>query len=94
MAMPMNTAVKRVNTYACTSTTMHSRRSTPIASGSDITTPALMPVAAPPTSVNRKTSDRSYNSAMCPPVMFAASRIVSANGRTNMPMISIGMSRM
>ena len=30
--------------------------------------------------------------AMWPPVMFAASRIVSANGRTNMPRISIGIS--
>ena len=29
---------------------------------------------------------------MWPPVMLAASRIVSANGRTNMPMISIGIS--
>ena len=29
--------------------------------------------------------------AMWPPVMLAASRIVSANGRTNMPMISIGI---
>ena len=28
---------------------------------------------------------------MWPPVMLAASRIVSANGRTNMPMISIGI---
>jgi hypothetical protein len=28
--------------------------------------------------------------AMWPPVMLAASRMVSANGRTNMPMISIG----
>jgi hypothetical protein len=29
---------------------------------------------------------------MWPPVMFAASRMVNAKGRTNMPMISIGIS--
>ena len=39
------------------------------------------------------TNDRIARIAMCPPVMLAASRIVSANGRTNMPMISIGMSK-
>ena len=40
-----------------------------------------------------KTNDRIARIAMWPPVMLAASRIVSANGRTNMPMISIGISR-
>ena len=35
------------------------------------------------------TNDRIARIAMWPPVMLAASRIVSANGRTNMPMISM-----
>ena len=35
MAMPMNTAVSSVNTYACTSTTMISSAEMPTASGTD-----------------------------------------------------------
>jgi hypothetical protein len=37
------------------------------------------------------TNDRIARMAMWPPVMLAARRMSSANGRTNMPMISIGI---
>ena len=52
------------------------------------------PIAAawPNSSAKMNTNDRIARIAMWPPVMLAASRIVSANGRTNMPMISIGIS--
>jgi hypothetical protein len=39
-----------------------------------------------------KTKDMMARIAMWPPVMLAASRMVSANGRTNMPSSSIGIS--
>jgi hypothetical protein len=64
----------------------------PTASGTDTTSPTPMPaIARPNNSVNRNTNDRIARIAMWPPVMFAASRMVSANGRTNIPMISIGI---
>ena len=50
-------------------------------------------IALPSISVKMNTNDMIARIAMWPPVMFAASRIVSANGRTSMPMISIGISR-
>jgi len=65
------------------------------ASGTETATPTPTPATARPNiSVNRKTKERIARIAMCPPVMFAASRIVSAKGRTSMPITSIGMSRM
>ena len=67
----------------------------PTASGTDQHSPTPTPAPPPPNiSANRNTNDSIARMAMWPPVMFAASRIVSANGRTNMPMISIGISRM
>ena len=67
----------------------------PTASGTETRIPTPMPASAlSNSSVNRNTNDRIARIAMCPPVMFAASRIVSANGLTNMPMTSIGISRM
>ena len=49
MAMPMNTAVKSVKTYACTgTTTMASRAETPTASGIDRNAPTAMPTVVQP----------------------------------------------
>ena len=49
-----------------------------------------IPTVGPAMSVKMNTNDRMVRIAMWPPVMFAASRIVSANGRTSIPSISIG----
>ena len=51
-------------------------------------------IEVPNISVKRNTNDRIARIAMWPPVMLAASRIVSAKGRTNIPMTSIGIRMM
>ena len=74
---------------------MISNAELPTASGTEITSPTPIPVAALwNDSVNKKTNDNIARMAMCPPVMLAANRIVSANGFTNIPISSKGINKM
>ena len=91
MAMPINTADNSVNTYACTIITIISNPEIAAAKGTDIrATPSpantLLNISA-----NMAIKDKIASSAMWPPVILAARRIVKANGFTNIPMISIGI---
>ena len=76
---PNKDRVSIVNTYACTIITIISKDDIATASGTDTNAPTPIPAITllnNPVKINTK--DTIAKIAMCPPVIFAAKRIVSA----------------
>ena len=71
--------------------TIISRPKIAVLKGTDTSVPTANPAAVLNMSPKIKIKDIMERIAICPPVIFAASRIVNANGFTNMAIISIGI---